>query len=364
MKFCPVCKTQFTEEILRFCTKDGTPLVDDAQPNFSALPSRDDLGEETVIRRKTPPPIPATAQPLPDFDEPERISSPRIVIPMADDEAIIDEEPPPPPRRRESVRAMTTESARRQPLPKQSNTALVVFLTILGTVVVLGGIGGVFWALNNQNSEESNRNTNFNTNLNSIDINLNTNLDVGNSLANFNTAVNSNVNANTNANANLKTPSPTPTKTPTPETNANINSNVNGTVNANSNLPPPPSVSDTPIVRPSASPTPKPSPSGTQSPPPSNRPAVNVGILNSRAVNLPKPAYPPNARQMRAEGQVAVQVSVDEAGNVVAAKATSGNPLLRSSAEAAARQSKFNPVLINNQAVTVNGILLYNFVSQ
>ncbi len=359
MKFCPVCKTSYDEEILRFCTKDGTPLVEGEQPNFTAMPSRDDLGEETVIRRKTPPSISPTAQALPDFDdEPERISSPRIVIPMSD-EPVAEEQPP---RRRESVRTMTTESVRRQPPPKQSNTTMVVALTVLGTIVLLGAGGVFFLALSGR--DNSNQNENYNTNLNSLDINLNNNsgssFNAANSLANFNSSINTNLNANTNSNsnANPKTPTPTRTPTPTPSVNANVGANVNGANNMNSSLPPQPSVTETPIPRSTASP----SPTNNQSPP-SNRP-INAGILNSRAVNLPKPAYPPNAKLMHADGQVAVQVSVDEAGNVTAAKATSGNPLLRASAEAAARQSKFNPVLINNRAVPVNGVVLYNFVSQ
>jgi TonB family protein len=94
-----------------------------------------------------------------------------------------------------------------------------------------------------------------------------------------------------------------------------------------------------------------------------NRP-VNAGILNGRAVNLPKPAYPPLAKQMRADGQVAVQVLVDETGNVTSARATSGNPMLRAAAEAAARQSKFNPIRVNNQPVSASGVVLYNFVNQ
>ena len=362
MKFCPVCKTSYDEEILRFCTKDGTPLVEDAQPNFTAMPSRDDLGEDTVIRRKTPVPIPSTAQPVPDFDdEPERISSPRIVIPMADEPAADDEEEP--PRRREGVRTMTTESIRRQPPPQQSNTGMVVALTILGTIVLLGLGGMIIWALSGRD-DDANRNTNYNTNLNSLDINLNSslgsNLSVANSLADFNSSsnsnfnANSNINSNANANTNPKTPTPTRTPTPTPTVNANTGANINGAVNSNIKVSPSPSVTETPT----APPTPRPSPPGE----PSNRP-VNAGILNSRAVNLPKPAYPPNAKQMRAEGQVAVQVSVDEAGNVTAARATSGNPLLRASAEAAARQSKFNPVRVNNQAIPVNGVVLYNFVN-
>ncbi len=122
-------------------------------------------------------------------------------------------------------------------------------------------------------------------------------------------------------------------------------------------LPPPANLNAVP--RPLPSVTPRPSPSGE----PSNRP-VNVGILNSRAVNLTKPAYPPIARQMRAGGQVAVQVLVDESGNVTYAKAMSGNSLLRPPAEAAALQSRFNPVRVDNQAVKATGIVLYNFINQ
>jgi TonB family protein len=67
---------------------------------------------------------------------------------------------------------------------------------------------------------------------------------------------------------------------------------------------------------------------------------------------------------MGASGQVAVQVLIDEAGNVISAKATSGNPLLRPSAEAAARQSKINPIKVGNQSVKATGVLLYNFINQ
>lgn len=348
MKFCPICKTSYDEEILRFCTKDGTPLVEEGEPNFTALPSESDLGEDTIIRRKTPPPIPSTAQPVPDFDdvEPERISAPRIVIPMSGEP-----EPELPPRR-EAVRTMTTESIRRQPPPQKSNTAMVVFLTILGTVVILLGAGGVFWLLSNKNSN-ANQNANYNTNFNSIDINLNAKVD--NSLANFNYSVNANqnANANTNVNANLKTPTPTRTPTPTPTPVANANNAINMDMNAL----PPGNVRPSPRPSPSAAPRVSPTPDS-----PSGRP-FNAGILNNRALNMAKPAYPQIAKQMRASGQVAVQVLLDEAGNVTSAKATSGNPLLRAPAEAAARQSKFNPVRVGNEAVKSSGIVLYNFVN-
>ncbi len=349
MKFCPTCKTRYDEEILRFCIKDGSPLIDEDQPNFTALPSESDLGEETIIRRKNPAPISQ-----PESDTAGYVAPPRIVIPTSEEQP------------REPVRTKTTTSIRRPPPPQKSNTTKTVLLTILGTILLLAGACGIFWFLSNQNSGNANQNANYNTNFNSIDINLNTNLNVDNSLANFNYNLNATVNTNSNANtnANLKTPTPTPTRTPaptptptpTPNANANANVNVNGAININSNSNARPPVNTTPTVRPSPSATPRSSPSGA----PTNRP-VNAGIINSRAVNLPKPAYPPIAKQMRATGQVAVQVLVDESGNVISAKAMSGHLLLRASAEAAARQSRFNPVRIGDQAVKATGVVLYNF---
>lgn len=358
MKFCPICKNRYDEEILRFCTKDGTPLVEEGKPEFSALPSEsnpDELGEDTVIRRKAPPAAPATAQSVPDFEfDQERISSPRIVIPMSG-------EAEPEELKKETVRASTTPSIRRQPPPQQkSNTAMVVFLTVLGTVVILAGGAGIFWFLSNPNSS-SNQPVNYNANFNSIDLNINSNLDVANSLVNFNSGnagnakgnanTNTNANAGTNSNANLKTP--TPTRTPTPDANENVNTAINSNSTAS------PANTKLPTPRP----TPSESPGISPTPAPANRP-VNAGILNSRAVNLPKPAYPPVAKQMRASGQVAVQVLVDEAGNVTSAKATNGHLSLRASAEAAARQSKFYPVRVNNQPVPASGIVVYNFINQ
>ena len=64
---------------------------------------------------------------------------------------------------------------------------------------------------------------------------------------------------------------------------------------------------------------------------------------------------------MRAAGQVMVEVSVDESGRVTSARAISGHPLLRNSAEAAARQSRINPVRIDNENVKTTGVLIYNF---
>ena len=85
-------------------------------------------------------------------------------------------------------------------------------------------------------------------------------------------------------------------------------------------------------------------------------------VLNSRALDLPKPIYPPIARQMRQQGTVTVQVMIDESGKVISAKALSGPPLLIPEAQKAALQARFSPTTISDQAVKVSGVITYNFV--
>ena len=89
---------------------------------------------------------------------------------------------------------------------------------------------------------------------------------------------------------------------------------------------------------------------------------ISGGVLNSRALSLPAPAYPAAAKAVRAEGAVSIRVMIDETGNVVSAEAVSGHPLLRAAAVTAAKDARFEPTLLNGIPVRVSGILTYNFV--
>jgi periplasmic protein TonB len=104
-------------------------------------------------------------------------------------------------------------------------------------------------------------------------------------------------------------------------------------------------------------------------PPPEVKPTpprapISGGVLNGKAISLPKPAYPPIARAAHASGTVVVQVLIDENGNVVSAHAVSGHPLLQAVAVGAARQAKFSPTKLSGQPVKVTGVIQYNFVAQ
>ena len=106
---------------------------------------------------------------------------------------------------------------------------------------------------------------------------------------------------------------------------------------------------------------------GTPPPLPVEKPKpriVHKRVLNGEAISLPKPPYPPLAKQMRIQGAVNVQVLVDENGNVISAKVISGSPALVSAAQRAAMQARFSPTLLGEQPVKVSGVITYNFLLQ
>lgn len=127
-------------------------------------------------------------------------------------------------------------------------------------------------------------------------------------------------------------------------------------------------------------PAPRPSPSARKTPetviadepaapPPTPTPGarprapISGGVLNGKAINLPRPAYPAIARAARATGTVTVQVLVDESGRVSSARAVAGNPLLQQAAVQAAYGARFAPTLLSGQPVKVTGVITYNFIA-
>ena len=103
-----------------------------------------------------------------------------------------------------------------------------------------------------------------------------------------------------------------------------------------------------------------------QPPPPPDPPkppkVISKGPITGLAILLPKPAYSEIAKRARIQGQVSVQVLIDETGRVVSAKAVSGHPLLTVDAQRAALQARFSPTKLGDQPVRVSGVITYNFV--
>ena len=237
MKFCPTCETRYDEDILRFCMKDGTPLVDEEAPHFIQMPSEsldiqvddDDPSEVTVVRKiKLPEQPPPIAVEEPASFEPRQEMPPRIVVPMASTE---------PPRAR--VIAAETKA-------QGSNTILVVFLTIFGTLALLGIGAGIVWLFVGRDGAA---NTNVNVNAPNVNADINSNLGISNAFDFGNTPVQG---SNGNSNINARTPTPTPTASPTPRPSETPTPSES----PNEDPPPTPARTPTPTRTPMPTPTP------------------------------------------------------------------------------------------------------------
>ena len=91
---------------------------------------------------------------------------------------------------------------------------------------------------------------------------------------------------------------------------------------------------------------------------------VEGGILNGRAIELPRPAYPDEAKKEHASGQVQVKVLIDETGKVISAEAVFGPESLRKAAVEAARRARFSPARVDGVPAKLSGIITYDFVAQ
>lgn len=85
------------------------------------------------------------------------------------------------------------------------------------------------------------------------------------------------------------------------------------------------------------------------------------GVFQTSATTRVEPVYPPLAKAARINGSVVVEMTADEEGNVISARAISGHPLLKDSAVAAAKDWKFSPTLLSGVPVKVIGTITFNF---
>ncbi len=91
------------------------------------------------------------------------------------------------------------------------------------------------------------------------------------------------------------------------------------------------------------------------------RAPISGGVLNGKAISLPMPDYPPDAKAAGASGAVVIQVTVDEQGDVLSAQPVSGHAALQKAAVNAAFRAKFSPTLLMGEPVKVTGVIIYNF---
>lgn len=99
----------------------------------------------------------------------------------------------------------------------------------------------------------------------------------------------------------------------------------------------------------------------TVKPLPSRKPENSRGVVDGKPISLPKPVYPRTALANGLFGRVVVELTIDEKGYVINARAVRGNAMLRPSALTAARNARFEPTLLSGQPVKVTRLIDYDF---
>jgi periplasmic protein TonB len=89
---------------------------------------------------------------------------------------------------------------------------------------------------------------------------------------------------------------------------------------------------------------------------------VSFGVLNSKAIEIPKPEYPEGAKAAKISGEVQVALIVGEKGDVIWARVKTGHPILQAAVKKVVCQARFKPSMLSGRPVAVHGIINYKFV--
>jgi TonB family protein len=96
-------------------------------------------------------------------------------------------------------------------------------------------------------------------------------------------------------------------------------------------------------------------------PPPAPVVRRSAVMAGGEVVRRVSPSYPQAARSAHITGTVTVEISINEQGNVISARATSGPGMLAGAAESAARGFKFKPITLDGVPVKSNRTVLFHF---
>lgn len=86
------------------------------------------------------------------------------------------------------------------------------------------------------------------------------------------------------------------------------------------------------------------------------------GVLRGIAVDKSYPTYPAEAKEQKVEGDVVIEVTIDEEGKVSSTRPVSGHELLKDVAEKAAKEWTFKPTSLDGKPVKVTGVITFRFL--
>jgi protein TonB len=91
---------------------------------------------------------------------------------------------------------------------------------------------------------------------------------------------------------------------------------------------------------------------------------VGGQVESARLIFQPRPEYPPLAKMARIQGVVKLDALISKDGTIEQLKAISGHPLLVHAAMTAVQQWRYQPTLLNGEAVEVATEIDVNFTLQ
>jgi protein TonB len=88
---------------------------------------------------------------------------------------------------------------------------------------------------------------------------------------------------------------------------------------------------------------------------------VSQGVMEGLVLKRVQPHYPAQALQMRIQGPVQLQATINKTGDITNLKIVSGDSILGRAAQEAVRQWKYKPYYLNGEPVEIQTQILVNF---
>jgi periplasmic protein TonB len=88
---------------------------------------------------------------------------------------------------------------------------------------------------------------------------------------------------------------------------------------------------------------------------------VSSGVAEGLKIHDVKPKYPREAKEKGIQGDVLLQVMIDEKGHISDLKVVQGDPILAAAATDAIKKWKYKPYLLNGEPVQVETTIKIQF---
>lgn len=95
---------------------------------------------------------------------------------------------------------------------------------------------------------------------------------------------------------------------------------------------------------------------------PERKNRISAGVMNGKAIDIPKPEYPDELKEKNISGKVKAEVVIDEEGKVIWAKVDNGHLELQTLVKTVVCKAHFKAPTISGIPYSVSGIIIYNFV--